>query len=230
MHKLARFPLATLWFVIALIPLPLPAQETSVRPGINDYYMDPEWEQWVRQFERPGREVFDRRFEIVEASRIFTGMAVADIGAGTGLYTRLFAERVGPQGRVYAVDISGPFVDNILRISRDLGQNNVRGITNTARDTLLPPDSIDLAFTVDTYHHFEYPQDMLASIHRALRPNGRMIIIDFRKNPGLSSNWVMGHVRANRLRVIDEVVAAGFRLIDDKPMLRTNYFLEFVKE
>ena len=77
--------------------------------------------------------------------------------------------------------------------------------------------------------HFEYPQQTLASIHQALRSEGRVIIIDFRRDPRISTKWVMGHVRGNKTRVIQEVQAAGFRLVDDKPLMRTNYFLEFVK-
>jgi hypothetical protein len=70
---------------------------------------------------------------------------------------------------------------------------------------------------------------MLASIHKALRSGGSLIVIDFIKHPGKSSGWVMGHVRANRERVIEEITSAGFVLIDDKPLLRVNYFLEFLR-
>jgi predicted methyltransferase len=70
---------------------------------------------------------------------------------------------------------------------------------------------------------------MLASIHTALRSGGRLIVIDFRKQPGKSSGWVMGHVRADSEKVIKEITSAGFVLIDEKPLLATNYFLEFRK-
>ena len=205
------------------------AEVQSVRPGINTYYMDPDWQQWVNQFETPGREVYDRRFDILRASAVTPGMSVADIGAGTGLFTRLFSRQVGAQGKVYAVDISRPFVENILRESRQQGLMNVEGVVNSAGDAMLGPGSIDLAFTVDTYHHFEFPKSMLASIHKALRSAGRLIVIDFKKHPGKSSSWVMGHVRANKERVIEEITSAGFVLLDDKPLLRVNYFLEFRK-
>jgi predicted methyltransferase len=205
------------------------AEQQSVRPGINSYYMAPNWQQWVNQFERPGREIYDRRFDILRASAVSPGMDVADIGAGTGLFTRLFSRQVGAEGKVYAVDISRPFIENILRVSHEQGLKNVKGVVNSPKDVMLDTASIDLAFTVDTYHHFEYPQSMLASIHKALRSGGRLIVIDFRKHPGKSSGWVMGHVRANRKKVIEEITAAGFVLIDDKPLLRASYFLEFRK-
>ena len=205
------------------------AQEQSIRPGINRHFEDPDWQQWVNTFERPGREVYDQRHAIVAASKVRPGMTVADIGAGTGLFTRLFASAVEPKGSVYAIDIASTFIDNILRTCREQGLSNVTGIVNTPVDIGLPADSIDLAFITDTYHHFEYPQQTLASIHQALRSDGRVIIIDFRRDPRISSKWVMGHVRSNKAQVIQEIQAAGFRLVDDKPLLRTNYFLEFVK-
>ena len=225
-HHPARhaLPLCGLLLVFAAA-----AQEQSVRPGINRHFMAPDWQQWVNTFERPGREVYDQRHAIVAATRVRPGMDVADIGAGTGLFTRLFAAAVEPDGSVYAVDISGSFIENILRTSHEQGLSNVTGIVNTPTDTGLPAESIDLAFISDTYHHFEYPQQTLASIHRALRSEGRLIIIDFRRDPRVSSSWVMGHVRGNQAQVIGEVQAAGFRLVDDRHLMRSNYFLEFVK-
>jgi predicted methyltransferase len=205
------------------------AQEQSIRPGINRYFVDPDWQRWVNTFERPGREVYDQRHAIVAASKVRPGMTVADIGAGTGLFTRLFAPAVEPHGTVYTIDIAGTFIDNILRTCREQGLSNVTGIVNTPVDIGLPADSIDLAFITDTYHHFEYPQQTLASIHQALRSEGRVIIIDFRRDPRISTKWVMGHVRSNKVQVIQELQAAGFRLVDDKPLMRTNYFLEFIK-
>ena len=228
---ITRYHLSGLLCLLAglLLAAAAAAAQQSVRPGINDHFMDPDWQRWVNTFERPGREVYDRRHAIVAASQAHAGMDIADIGAGTGLFTRLFAAAVEPDGTVYAIDIASSFVDNILRTCREQGLSNVTGIVNTATDTGLPANAIDLAFITDTYHHFEYPQQMLASIDQALRSEGRLIIIDFRRDPRVSTNWVMGHVRGNKAEVIQEIQAAGFRLVDDKPLLRTNYFLEFVK-
>ena len=211
----------------ALIAFSATAEQQSVRPGINRYYQNPDWQQWVNTFERSGREVYDKRHMIVDATGVRPGMSVADIGAGTGLFTRLFAQRVGPEGQVFAVDISRPFIENIMRSTRELDLNNVVGIVNSDKDAMLPTAAIDLAFVVDTYHHFEYPDSMLSSIHSSLKSNGRLIVIDFRRDPRISSRWVMGHVRAGKNVVIDEITRAGFRLIDDKPMLRSNYYLVF---
>ena len=205
------------------------AQESSVRPGINRHYEKPRFEQWVGTFEQPGREIYDRRQAIVQAVGLRPGMVVADVGAGTGLFTLLFAPLVEPGGRVIAVDISEVFVSNISRRASAAGARNVQAVRNVATDVSLPPASIDLAFVCDTYHHFEYPQKMLASIHRALRPGGSMVVIDFRRIPGFSSPWVMQHVRAGRQTVVGEIQAAGFQLTGEEDILRGNYFLRFAK-
>ena len=202
-------------------------QVPLARPDINKPFAAPDFQQWVARFERPGREVYDRRHAIVAATGIRPGMRVADIGAGTGLFTRLFSDRVGPSGKVYAVDISEVFIDNIVRISREQGQHNVEGVIDSAGDVGLPPQSVDLAFICDTYHHFEKPRAMMVSVRRALKPGGQLVVIDFRKIPGVSTPWVLGHVRAGRPEVIREIEAAGFRLVEDSDLLRVNYFLRF---
>ncbi len=214
---------------LCLITLPTGAEETNVNPGINKYYHDAEFQRWVSVFERPGREVYDKRHTIVSALALKPGMTVADIGAGTGFYTHLFATKVGASGKVYAVDISENFIENILRTAKKQGLNNIEGIVNNPKSINLTPDSIDLAFICDTYHHFEYPQTMLTSIHQSLRPGGRLVIIDFRKQAGLSTGWVMSHVRANEETVIKEVEKAGFRLTSQSDLLHRNYFLSFIK-
>ena len=205
------------------------AQEHSIRPGINRHYENPVFDQWVATFENPGREIFNKRHAVVQASGLSAGMVVADVGAGTGLFTLLFARQVAPGGRVLAVDISDTFVTNIVRRARAWGLNNVTGVVNKPTEVSLPSESIDLAFVCDTYHHFEYPQKMLSSIHRALRPGGALIIIDFRRQPGISSPWVLRHVRAGEEDVVREVEGGGFRLVGKEHFLQENYFLRFEK-
>lgn len=228
MHSLTQR--AFLLFTTLLLGLsllsPVAAQE-SVNPGINQHYQDPDFDRWQSTFERSGREVYDQRHAIVSQLGLQAGMSIADVGAGTGLFTRLFAKQVGASGKVYAVDIADNFVENVVRTSREQGLNNVEGIVNDQRSARLPGQSVDWVFLSDTYHHFEYPDAMLASIHRALRPDGRLAIIDFRKQPGRSSAWVMSHVRANRNEVVGEVTAAGFVLEREPEILEDNYFLIF---
>ncbi|MGD8208094.1 MAG: class I SAM-dependent methyltransferase [Thiohalocapsa sp.] len=200
-----------------------------VGPGMNSYYYGADVDQWREIFESSGREVFDRRFEVIEALDLRPGMRIADVGAGTGLYTILFARAVGPTGRVYAVDISETFVEAIGQRASAERLQNIVPVVNQPRTTGLAPGSCDLVFVADTYHHFEYPRSMLASIHRALEPDGVLAIIDFRRVAGFSNPWILGHVRAGREQVIEEVESAGFRLQDEPLRLRGNYFLRFRK-
>lgn len=213
---------------LSTLAVPLAAAE-GAHPGINQPYLNPDISQWVERFESEGRDIYDKRLAIVSASGVRRGMSVADIGAGTGLFTRLFAETVGPRGKIYAVDISRPFIDNILRMPRKRNQAPIVGIINNQTDTLLPPNSIDLAFISDTYHHFEAPEPAMKSIHRALRPKGLLVIIDFKREPGKSPPWVVDHVRGGKAETVAEIERAGFKLIEDRAFLRDNYFLKFKK-
>ena len=181
-------------------------------------------------FETEGREVFDKRREIVAALDIRPGMTVADVGAGTGAFTVLFSEKVGAGGTAIAQDISPEFLRGIEARARREKLGNVRTVQGGEKDANLPPASVDLVFVCDTYHHFEYPQAMLASLQAALKPGGRLAVIDYEKIPGRSSAWVMGHVRAGREAVIAEIEAAGFRLLKSHALLRENFFFEFVRQ
>ncbi len=167
--------------------------------------------------------------EVVAACHVKEGMSIADVGAGTGMYTRLFATQAGRQGRVYAVDIADKFVDHVLKTSREQDLHNVVGVVCKADSVELSPASVDLVFICDTYHHFEFPQSTLQSIATALRPGGMVCLIDFERIEGVSSDWILGHVRAGKDVVRKEIEAAGFELEDEVKLFQQNYFLRFRK-
>ncbi|MFV0443941.1 MAG: methyltransferase domain-containing protein [Planctomycetaceae bacterium] len=220
----------TLLFVVVLSTTVVVAQETSVRPGINDSFQNPDVDQFVERFETESREVFARRAEIVQACGLQTGQTVADIGAGTGLFTQQFAKQVGPDGMVIAVDIAQNFLDHIRQQAQANGLKNIATRKCAADDVRLQPESIDVAFICDTYHHFEFPLKTMASLRNALKPGGRVVIIDFKKIPGQSSDFVMGHVRAGQDVFESEIVQSGFqKLKQTDGLLDENYFVEFVK-
>ena len=205
--------------------------ESSVRPGLNDPFFDAKQDvgTWAKRWEVEGREVYDAHRAIVKAVALEPGMAVADIGAGTGLFVAPFAEAVGPKGRVYALDIVDKFVAHVKERAKDLPQVEAR--LTKPRSIGLPAGSIDKAFVCDTYHHFEFPQTVLASIHRALRDDGELIVIEFDKIEGTSRDWIMKHVRADRATFSAEIEAAGFKLSASPAVegLKENYFLRFSK-
>lgn len=206
--------------------------EVSVKPGINDNFTNPnlDVDSFVKRFERESREVFAKRSAIARAVGLKPGMAVADIGAGTGLFVDFFARDVKKNGRVYAVELAPRFVERLRERAQSRGLSQVEAVLCTDRDVSLPAGSVDVVFTCDTYHHFEYPQSTLASIHRALRPGGKLVIVDFERIPGVSRDWILGHVRCGKQTVIDEVTSAGFELGEEADVgLSENYFVSFTK-
>ena len=206
------------------------AQDASVKPGINTKFLDPKLkvDEWTQKFETESREIFHQRDKIAAAVGLNPGMAMADIGAGTGLFTLTFSQAVGETGKVYAVDIAKNFLEHIKARATKAHAANVQTIQCTERSVELPESSIDLAFICDVYHHFEYPQASLATLHKALKPDGELVLIDFKRIPGESSDFVMGHVRAGQEVFEAEVIAAGFGKIEDvKDVLTENYFVKF---
>lgn len=211
--------------------LNLTAQEKSVRPGINDPFEKPTPSEFLEKFEVESREIFAKRNEIVAASKVAPGSVIADVGAGTGLFTRLFAKATGPTGGVVAVDIAQPFLDHITRTCHAEKIGNVTTQLCNQESCLLAPNSVDIVFICDTYHHFEYPFKSVASISKALKPDGKLVLIDLHRIPGVSSDWAMKHVRADRETVEKEIASCGFVKSEIPDVgLKENYFLIFKKE
>jgi ubiquinone/menaquinone biosynthesis C-methylase UbiE len=210
---------------------PVPAAEASVRPGINRDFLDPELDvtEFVQRFEGESREVFVHRARIAALLGLREGMAVADIGAGTGLFTFLCAPKVGARGAVWAVEIAPRFVEHLRQQAAARNLPWVRAVLCTERSVELPEASVDLVFVCDTYHHFEYPRATMASIHGALRPGGELVVVDFIREPGQSREWILEHVRAGLGEVRREIEAAGFEFVRQEatPFLRENYCVRF---
>ncbi len=206
--------------------------EASVRPGVNEEYATQGVDVWVERFEAESREIFRERERIVAAVGAKPGMAVADIGAGTGFFTALLAESVGATGTVYAVDITAGFLELIRQRAAQQGLTNIRTVLCKDDSVELPANSIDLAFICDTYHHFEYPHSTMRSLYEALRPGGEVVVVDFKRTPGVSRAWVIDHVRAGQEMTVAEIRACGFEWLADAsaaPFLQENYLLRFRK-
>lgn len=201
------------------------AQEKSVKPGINKAFKNPDVKEFLKKFERESREVANLSDEIVAACKIKPGMSIADVGAGTGLFTRKFAAKTGAKGQVYAVDIARPFLTYIEKTCTKAKLNNVKTVLCDQFSTKLPKNSVDLVFICDAYHHFEFPQRTLESIHDALKPGGRIALIDFERIKGKTSDWIFNHVRAGKEVFIGEIVAAGFKVVGEEKLLKENYFV-----
>lgn len=203
--------------------------EESVKPGINDSFLNPELDvdSYVARFEVESREIYVERKGLTAAVGLEAGMAVADIGAGTGLFEPLFADAVGETGLVYAVDISPGMIEHLQERKQNEGWENVEVVQCSEDDAGLSARSVDRVFICDTYHHFEFPRSTMSSIRSALRKGGELIIVDFERIPGVTRQWLLDHVRAGKEEVIGELQDFGFELIEEikLPGLRENYIL-----
>ncbi len=223
-------PAAVLCLTVIPASTPASAQDKSVKPGINDSFADPKVSEFVEKFEIESREVFAKRKEIIAVCKIAVGSTVADVGAGTGIFTRLFSETVGDRGQIFAVDIAQNFLTHIDEKNRESNRHNVQTILCTPHDTKLPPNAIDVAFICDAYHHFEFPLKTMKSLHVAMKPSGRLFVIDFKRVAGESTEWTMNHVRAGQEVFEAEIIASGFKKVrEHSELLKENYIIEFVK-
>jgi predicted methyltransferase len=209
---------------------PTAGQEKSVKPGINKPYENPKIPEFIKKFESNNREAFANRQKIVAACKLKPGMAVADIGAGTGLFTMLLSKEVGPTGKVYAVEIIPQFIEHIEKTCKEKKIKNVTGVLCTPTSTKLPPTSADVVLICDAYHHFEYPFKTMASIHQALRDGGRVVLVDFKRIEGVTKEETLKHVRAGQETVTKEVESTGFKLVAEPFKLKDNYCIVFEKE
>ena len=155
------------------------------RNGIGKYYMGREMAHYMSHLgapwlERGTREQEERPDLLMEALELKPGMKVADIGCGSGYYTRRIAKAVGSQGMVYGVDIQK---EMLAILHRNMGANNLtnyQAILNTSTASKLPKDTIDLAIFVDVYHEFDHPYEMMQSICASLKKGGRIVLVEYR--------------------------------------------------
>jgi ubiquinone/menaquinone biosynthesis C-methylase UbiE len=227
-----RFPSIHFVIVVAVagFTLALEAQQSTITPTARELNksFDADVAQWAERFEHEGRAIFDKRAEILAAMDLKPGMHVADIGAGTGVISRLIAEKVGPTGVVYAVDVAKNMVDHIAKTAAEQKLTNLKPVLGDPRSPKLEPGSVDAICIIDAYHHFEYPKEMLAEIKKALRPDGRLLLIDFKRIEGVSRPYILNMVRAGEGTFTDEFINAGFEVVERKgDMFPENYVLKF---
>jgi predicted methyltransferase len=130
---------------------------------------------------RPEREAEENPEGALDAIQLRPGMTVADIGAGVGYMTLRMARRVGPKGKVYAVDLQPQMLDGLRENAAKAKLNNIQPVLGEVADPKLPAGQMDLILLVDVYHEFSQPQEMLRRMHAALKPEGRLVLLEYRK-------------------------------------------------
>jgi len=204
--------------------------EAPVREGLNDRFLaeDMSVDQYVQMFELESREIAAKRSDLMAAMNLQPGDDVADVGAGTGLFLAPMSQAVGAPGTVYAVDISTGFVEHLRERAAEEGLDNAEVVLCTEKDVLLPANSVDKVFICDVFHHFTYPTTTMGSIFRSVRPGGELYLVDFERIPGVSREWIIGHVWAGKETFRSLVEEAGFEFVEELDLgMAENYVLKF---
>lgn len=179
-------------------------------------------ERWARVFDDPTRDAWQKPQQVIEALAPSSGDVIADIGAGTGYFAVRLADAV-PRGRVYGVDVEPEMVNYLAARAKREERDNIVAIAGAPDDPRLP-EKVDLVLMVDTYHHIDRRAEYFKKLSKALKPDGRVAIIDFRLDAP------RGPPRPARVapeRVIAELEGAGYSLVGEHTFLPDQYFLVF---
>ncbi|MBW4534532.1 MAG: methyltransferase domain-containing protein [Pleurocapsa minor HA4230-MV1] len=199
--------------------------------GIGKYYMKREiaqvmGHQAIMWLERESRVESEKPDLTVQNLNLKPDDVVADIGAGSGYFSFRMAQQV-PEGKVYAVDIQPEMLEAIALLKEDRQITNVETVLGQENNPNLPTESIDLALMVDAYHEFAYPREMMEGIVQALKPGGRVVLLEYRKeNPMI---MIKSLHKMTQKQVKKELQAVGLKWQETKELLPEQHFLVFSK-
>jgi ubiquinone/menaquinone biosynthesis C-methylase UbiE len=182
-------------------------------------------DKWVDLFEDPERSAWQKPEKVVKNLILGPGDVIADIGAGTGYFTRLFAAAVSPDGKALGLDVEPSMVNYMKEDARKLNLENYLPRLVKPGDPELKPQSVDVVFICNTLHHIEDRVNYLKRLSKSLKPDGRIVIVDFYKR-----SLPVGPSPAIKLaedEVIREFKEAGYHLKRSLDFLPYQYFLEF---
>jgi ubiquinone/menaquinone biosynthesis C-methylase UbiE len=174
----------------------------------------------------PAREQTQKPGDLIRSMGLEPGMTVADIGTGVGFMLPYLSKRVGPAGRVLAEDIFDDFLASAKQTAEDQKLQNISFIKGTETDPKLPEGQVDMELVLDAYHHFDYPDKMLAALRKALKPDGKLVVVDYYKREGAMPNGrALTHIRLDMPDVIKEIEANRFHLIMEKEHLKNVQYM-----
>jgi ubiquinone/menaquinone biosynthesis C-methylase UbiE len=162
--------------------------------------------------DRPERTMEENPDAALDALHLKPGMVVGDVGAGTGFFSLKMAKRVGPMGKVYSEDVQPEMLRLLRQNAAKAKLSNIETVLGSETDPKLPSGQLDLIILVDVYHEFSQPQKMLRRMREALKPNGRLVLLEYRKeDPTIP---IRPEHKMSVQEVKTEVEAEGFQLAD----------------
>ena len=179
--------------------------------------------EWLDRASRPQEEHTQLAIDKIEVPE---NGVIADIGAGTGYYTFKLAPKV-PNGKVYAVEIQDEMISALNERKKKLNNTNVEVIKGSVTSPNLPENSVDLAIMVDVYHELEYPVEMLASIKKSLKKDGRLLLIEYKGEDPAVAIRPLHKTTVKQLN--RELAANGFILAYEGEFLPIQHFLVYKK-
>jgi ubiquinone/menaquinone biosynthesis C-methylase UbiE len=178
-----------------------------------------------------GRDATERPQDLVDALGLKPGMTVADIGTGVGYLLPYLSRAVGEPGHVVAEDIFDDFLDAARKLARDRGLRNVTFVKGAETDPHLNPRSVDLILALDSYHHYDYPEKMLAAFRRALRPGGRLVVVEYYKRPNaMPGQDAVKHIRLDEPDLVREIERNGFRKVSEHDHIKDSQYMAVFQE
>jgi ubiquinone/menaquinone biosynthesis C-methylase UbiE len=200
--------------------------------GIDKWYMGRQIAHVMSHFgiewlERPEREFEENTTTLIKNLQLQPGMNVADIGAGSGYHSRLISKKIG-KGKVYAVDVE-PIM--LVYLKQRIAQENLQNIVpvlGTISSVSLPNESVDMMLLVDVYHEFSHPYEMGLSMFNALKPNGKLVLVEFRAED--ESVPIKTIHKMSEAQAVKELKAVGFRLEKNMKNLPWQHCMIFRKK
>jgi ubiquinone/menaquinone biosynthesis C-methylase UbiE len=216
----------------AFVSLLVATLHAQVAGQANSGYQTPEQRKTVATtLADPARDEKQRPGDLIRSMGLQAGMTVVDLGTGIGYMLPFLSRRVGPAGHVIAEDIFDDFLAGAKQRAANLKLENVAFVKGTETDPKLPENSADLVLALDVYHHFDYPDKMLARIHQSLKDGGKLVVVEYYKRAEAMPNGrALTHIRLDMPDVIKEIEANHFHLISEREHVPDSQYMLILRK
>ncbi|HUE01796.1 MAG TPA: methyltransferase domain-containing protein [Bryobacteraceae bacterium] len=218
---------------IILLAISCRLLSAQVATDANQRYQTPEGRKAIAAgLGSAGRDATERPQELVDQMHLKPGMTVADIGTGVGYMLPYLSRAVGPSGRVMAEDIFDDFLNAAKQRAGEQKLANVAFVKGTETDPHLADGSVDVILALDSYHHYNYPEKMLAAFTQALRDGGRLVVVEYYKRPNaMPGGDAVKHIRLDEPDLVREIESNGFRKVSEHEHIKdSQYMVVFEKK